>query len=194
MKPDFKPVADWIDKTYGVTTKNIIYDSFDISDKGRQLRLRICFEFKKEELIFKEKAFGLDKNKQQAIAQQFKNLLEIQEDVWVVFSAFEPIARIEANEHIPENNIQVLKHSLNCSELWEISRGFEGATFFLYTDDQVQKYEQSGTRQEWSIQYLELLKQYDEFNYFNRNNFSITLDSKENFDKNYQSNWFYYYK
>ena len=30
-------------------------------------------------------------------------------------------------------------------------------------------------------------------NYFKKNSYSIYLDNKENFDKNYQSNWFYYY-
>lgn len=41
---------------------------------------------------------------------------------------------------------------------------------------------------------FDILKQYDIFKYFERRTFKISLDSKENFDKNYQSNWYYYYK
>ena len=29
MQPEFKPLAEWIDKTYGVKTINIFYDTID---------------------------------------------------------------------------------------------------------------------------------------------------------------------
>lgn len=35
-------------------------------------------------------------------------------------------------------------------------------------------------------------KAYNEFRYFKREEFNINLDSKENFDHNYEGNWFYY--
>ena len=42
--------------------------------------------------------------------------------------------------------------------------------------------------------YFELLKEYDEFEYFKQDSFLIYLDSKENFDNNYEGDWHYYYK
>ena len=79
-------------------------------------------------------------------------------------------------------------------DLWEISRAFTSTTFFLYTDEQVKKYSNTETHQKWSEQYFRLLKQYDEFDYYKEEYFSVYLDSKENFDTNYESNWYYYYK
>jgi hypothetical protein len=58
----------------------------------------------------------------------------------------------------------------------------------------VKNYENNNTLREWENKYFEILKEYDEFNYFNIEHFSIYLDSKENFDNNYESNWFYYYE
>lgn len=110
------------------------------------------------------------------------------------YSAFEPIAKTEANERIPQDKVMQLKSELNCKNLWEISRCFSGTTFFVYTDEQVKHYEISKTRKIWAEKYFDLLEPFNEFSYFKRDTFNIDLDSKENFDKNYESNWYYYYK
>ena len=54
--------------------------------------------------------------------------------------------------------------------------------------------QQSEERKDWTKAYFKLLEPYDEFSYFKQDQFKIGLDSKENFDQNYQSNWQYYYK
>lgn len=115
-------------------------------------------------------------------------------DLWVIYSAFEPVAKIEVNEQIPESRIKQLKAEINNSEIWQISRAFSGVTFFLNTDEQLKKYENNPDQENRKQQYLEILKEYDHFEYFNDKNFNIYLDSKENFDNNYESNWYYYYK
>ena len=112
----------------------------------------------------------------------------------MIYGDFESIARIEANESVPEQKVKELKTKLDNNDIWEISRAFSGTTIFLHTDEQVKKYENSVEHKRWTDKYFELLSQYDEFGYFKREFFSIYLDSKENFDNNYESNWYYYYK
>ncbi|OYU97381.1 MAG: hypothetical protein CFE21_03565 [Bacteroidetes bacterium B1(2017)] len=214
MKLEFKPLAAWIDNTYGVKTISIFYDTID---KGIRPRLEICFEYASEKDLF----MGLDKcsfdtEKQKAIGKKFEEILIQQglikgtglvglfkrqipskyktEDIWVIYGSFESIAKIEANESIPEGKVTALKEELNNQDIWEISRAFAGTTVFLYTDEQVKKYTNSEEHNRWSLKYFDLLSEYDEFKYFKREFFSVTIDSKENFDNNYQSNWFYYYK
>lgn len=214
MNPDFTPLAEWIDHTFQVKTVNIVYDTFD---KGLRPRLNICFEFEREKRRFdEENGFNFDAKKQQMIADQFRQILQEQkiikgkrwfdrllpsqrekyktDDVWVIYSAFKPIARIEANENITVRSIARLKNELNHPDLWEISRGFSTTTFFVYTDDQVRQYENSEVRRYWADKYFDLLEPHNEFGYFKRDTFNIYIDSKENFDKNYQGNWYYYYK
>jgi hypothetical protein len=115
-------------------------------------------------------------------------------DIWVVFTSFEPIAKDEANSSIPESEIRELKRAISDENLWEISRSFSATTFFLYTDKQVKDYENSDTRKLWTQKYFDILEKYNEFGYFKRDSFSVDFDSKENFDTNYESNWFYYYR
>ena len=214
MKPEFKPLADWIDKTYGVKTINIFYDTID---KGTRPRLEICFEHPKEKTQFKgPNSFNVDSEKQKAIGKKFKETLKEQgliqdsglfglfkkqatskyktENIWVIYGDFESIARIEANERVPEQKIKELKTEFDSKDIWEISRASSGATIFLHTDEQVKKYENSQEHKRWTDEYFKLLSQYDEFGYFKRELFSVCLDSKENFDNNYESNWYYYYK
>ena len=214
MLPEFRTLAEWIDKTYDVKTINIIYDTID---NGQRPRLQICFEFEKEKSKFMNKGdFGMNKPKQQQIAYKFKELFKnpnllkkssffdffrpkenvkyMTDNIWVIYGAFEPIAKMEAGSNIPNEKIIELKESLANVDLWEIHSMFSSATFFLHTDELVKKYKNSETLNIWTNKYFDLLDNYNEFGYFKRDSFSIYLDSKENFDNNYQSNWYYYYK
>ncbi len=215
MNPEFRKLADYIDQTFGVKTINIIYDTID---KEKRPRLNICFEFESEKQSFNENNghFNYDSKKQKVIADKFKQTLEEQnimkkkglfdffktsqiekykaDNIWVYYSAFEPIARIEANENVPQDKVIQLQKELNCADLWEISRAFSGITFFLYTDEQMKHYENNETRKIWADKYYDLLEPYNEFGYFQRDKLNLYIDSKENFDNNYESNWYYYYK
>jgi hypothetical protein len=215
MNPDFNELANFINQTFGVKTINIIYD---IIDNEKRPRLNICFEFEWEKQSFNENngQYNFDAEKQKLITDKFRQILKEQKnvkekglfdfftkpknekyktnDVWIYYSAFEPIARIEANENVPQAKVVQLKEKLNNKDIWEISRCFSGTTFFVYTDQQIKEYENSPSQRIWADRYFDLLEPYNEFGYFKRDNFSVYVDSKENFDTNYQSNWYYYYK
>lgn len=209
MKAEFQPLADWMGTAYDAHPVNIMYDIVE----GKRPRLQICFEFQQEVSIFTDNNTALyDRIKQSAIADKFEETLREQglvqkkgildflkssicpkyltDDLWVTFSAFEPIAMNEANESIPPDEISALQNEM----IWKIVRSARYVTFFLYTDEQVKENESSAARTEWTNKYFDLLDKYNEFGYFKRAFFSVFLDSKENFDKNYQSNWYYYFK
>ncbi len=200
LKPEFAPLAGWIDQTFGVRTLNILYDTME---SGKRPRLEICFEFGTAKAAFYDPLTSLyDREKQKAIAEKFKESIREQnlsgryltEDVWVIFGSFEPVARTEAFNNLPEQQVAELKRSLGNPDLWEISQYGGIVTFFLYTDRQVKQYEPGETKKQWADRYFDLVKPYDTFGYLSRDAFDICLDSKENFDKNYSSNWYYYYK
>ena len=214
INPDFKDLADWINVSFDSKVINIYYDT--IQGNLDRPRLSIIFEYQLDELKFRDGQLGnFDSDKQRIISIKFNDLVNKQEidndssiitrlfkrtskykydtnDLFVVFTSFEPIAKDEANSNIPENEIKRLKSELNLKDLWTIYRQFSGTTFFFYTDKQIEDYSNNGTKDYLTEQYYKLLKKYDEFDYFKRDLFSIRLDSKENFDKNFESSWFYY--
>jgi hypothetical protein len=214
MKEEFLPLAEWIDKTYGVKTINIIYDTID---KGARPRLQICFEFEKEKQKFLNDGITyFDKDKQEAIGHQFEKILLEQglikkktfldnfkpankrpyltENIWVIYGAFEPVAKLEATYKITKEQTEQFITSFSNQDIWTISIGFTIPTFFMFTDDKVKEYDKPEIKKEWADKFYDFVKQFDEFNYFKRESIQVYLDSKENFDNNYQSNWYYYYK
>lgn len=195
MNPNYNALAEWIQNAYGVKPVNIIYS---IVENGKLPRLEICLEYESGEALFINKdRFSFNKNRQQAINAKFKESgggKKLNQEVWVVFSNFEKVAKAEANESIPSDAIDQLKQQFSEDGLWEISRFMQYTTFFVHTQKQVAAYKDSDTLKKWADTYFLLLKQYDEFNYFQRETMPIVLDSKENFIDNYQGNWYYYYK
>ncbi len=214
LNPDFQSLANWIDKNYKVNVLNIYYDITTGAYNKPFPRLSIIFEHLEDELKFRDGYLGnFHSDKQKIIATKFDELINgikqtgsfwsfIKRDkkkydvqgLLVIFDAFQPIARDEVNEAIPKSEIDALKTRLNNSDIWEISRFGSSVTFFFYTDKQATAAKASGYDKELAEKYFDILKKYDEFNYFNRQEFLVSVDSKENFDKNFESNWYYYYK
>ncbi|MGZ3751217.1 MAG: hypothetical protein ACXVB0_04970 [Mucilaginibacter sp.] len=212
INSDFKQLANWIDASYDVQTLNIIYDTID---EGKTPRLEIIFEFIKDEEKFIESfPFDYNKEKELAIANQFKKSLQDQglikkdgflgflrknefkyrtDDLFVIYSAFERTAKEEVYGSVSTEQMQELKRQIANDEIWDIISGFATAIIFFYTDVQVQENSKNGVKEALSDRYFELLKPYDEFDYIKRDSFFVSLDSKENFDNKYQSNWYNYF-
>jgi hypothetical protein len=83
--------------------------------------------------------------------------------LFVVFSAFAPIARHEADSKISDQQIEALKRRIGNPDLWVISRSFGHVTFMFYTDAQANAYAAEGKREEYARKYFEMLKPYDGF-------------------------------
>lgn len=213
MKPEFVPLAEWIDKTFDVKTINIIYDTLD----NKTPRIQICFEYEKEKNKFLTHDISyFDKSKQKAIGEKFteiikqqglsknngsfsnifglnKNGIYLTDNVFVIYGAFEPIAKLEATYKITQKQTKEFIKSFDNNDIWTISIGFTIPTFFMFTDEKVKEYDKPEIKTKWADKYFDFVKPFDEFNYFKRTDIQVYLDSKENFDKNYESNWYYYY-
>jgi hypothetical protein len=197
LNPEFTSLASWINNEYKANALNIYYDLITVAYKQRP-RLNIIFEDQEDELRFRDGYLGnFHSDKQSAIATKFAELVGQKYDasnLLVIFSSFKPIAKDETNEAIPASEIGNLKAEINNPAIWEISRFGFGVTFFFFTQEQADAARTNGYVEQLADKYFDLLKRFDEFSYFDRQTFSISVDSKENFDKNYAGNWYFYYK
>jgi hypothetical protein len=135
---------------------------------------------------------------QQRVGAQFAAILSMMretsfstEGLFVFFCSFEPAAITDANENVTEQQVEQLKNKLANKDLWTISRLFHTVAFLFFTDAQAAKY--GRLRETYLQEYLRLVEPYDEFGYVKKRGLTVRFDSKENFDTNYQSNWYYYY-
>jgi hypothetical protein len=201
LPPPLHALTDWISEQFaGATPLNIYYDKIPPHDRPR---LSVIFEWERDARKFRDHGgYGNFYPAQQAkIAEKFREIIAKQQyntfdasGLLVIFSAFEPVARIEANWRVTKEQIAVLKKALECPAIWEIRPGFEDVVFFFYTEAQLRESERSNIRDRCKDGYSRILKEYDEFAYFRERPITVSFDSKENFDSKYKSNWFYYDK
>ena len=78
------------------------------------------------------------------------------------------------------------------SQVWDLLSIFSTTVVFYYFDSQIQENEKNGVSERIKNDYYKILKKYDEFDYYTPENLIINFDSKENLDKNYEGNLFYY--
>jgi len=193
----FEELARWISVKWNVTVLNVIHDP---ADDLRPARIQVILEHGRDAQTFRD-GMNFDSRKQKTIAKKFLEIIDRDglnhfdvNRLFVVFSAFAPIAREEANGLVTDSEVDELKRRIGNPNLWEISRCFASVTFFFFTDDQARAAEQNGLKEQYGRLYFELLKPRDQFNYLDETAFTVAVDSKQNFDENYQSNWYYYYK
>lgn len=208
----YQELADWINQKFNTPVLNIYHDKIDVN-KNRP-RLSIIFEYYQSVEKFQDSIGNYDTEKQKLIANQFRQILKSKsilnrsffdrlfkksypsqfdtDRLLVIFTAFEPIAREEVNQRIPQTEIDNLKQELSSKNVWEIYREFATTTYFFDTDKQIEDYKADGTTQIMTQQYFSILKKYDEFDYIKQDTHFLTFDSKENFDKTFKSNWFWY--
>lgn len=212
LTPIYQELADWILQRFDVEVLNIYYDKIN-TDKSRP-RLSIIFEYGQDAEKLKDQIGNFDSKKQDLIADQFRKIVKNKsikspnlferffiksnsdqfdtDRLLVVFTDFEPVARIEANRKIPQVEIDRLKQEWALKHVWEIYREFSMTTFFFYMESQMEEYQKDGTTEKMKQQYYMLLKQYDEFDYIKPYTDFLVFDSKENFDRSFRSSWFYY--
>ena len=212
IDPRFAPLATWIAQEYGVSVINI---QKDFMTHNKMLRLLICVDSSANMATFNESKNrwgGFDALKQTRVATKYielaakrKAVINLQfwsffgrmpnsRDIFVAFSCFEDGALMEANESIPQEKITDLLTIFKDDRIWLISRCFSSATLFVFTDAQKTALKDGVIFNTIERRNFELLKEYDEFDYWKKELFQLGMDSKQNLDENYQSNWFYYYK
>lgn len=191
MSQEYAQLANYIQECFSVQIINVT-----CLKKEDLINLTLWFKYEKEVNSLYKDRFVVDSRKRDRILKQFKHIAnEVckSNSICISYQAFETLAKEEANNSITQLEILDLKEKLHCNDLWKISRCLANVVFFLYKDEQVRQYNEGGFIDIWSEMYLDLLNRYDEFGFFTKENFRIKLDSKENFDNNFKSSWYYYY-
>lgn len=201
LSPIFSELAKWIAEHYsGVTVLNVRYDKVEGRSKSLRPRLNVIFEWENDEKRFySQDGMNYDPNQQAAIAAKFRSILRASRssdfettDLLVVYSAFERVARTEANWSVTNEQLAGLNRTLDHLGIWTVRPSWDAVTFFFYSDAQLKASVGAPVRSECSGAYARELSRFDEFGYFRVRPIETRFDSKENFDKVYHGNWFNY--
>jgi hypothetical protein len=197
LSSPFSDLAEWIHSKFSVKVLNVSYSKIQPDNRPR---LSIDLETESDRQIFERTRYCVDSKKSAAIIKKFKEITKNAslnlsfENIFVIFSAFEPIARTEANENVPEELSNKLIGAFPQENIWCIQKLFSTLVVFYYTEAEREKALNNGMIDKYGNYYSEIIEPYDEFGYLASSPIIPQLDSKENFDNNYESSWFYYWR
>jgi hypothetical protein len=193
----YSELADWIRSKYSVNVLNVSYCKIEPDNRPR---LSIDLETEGDRQVFERSQFCVDSKKSSAVISKFKEIAEDAcldlsfQNIFAIFSAFEPIARIEANENVPETIANKLIKQFRNENIWCIQKMFSALIIFYYSENEKDHADKTGMTAQYLNAYAEIIEPYDEFGYLSKNPLIPEIDSKENFDRNYNGSWFYYWR
>ena len=198
--PFLMELSEWFLSTYSVKVLNIQFGKSEVP-RIKGYRLYVILETTED---YQKMFLGpfqhneeymaqiCDAFKQIALQHQYATKAQFR-GMWVRYNDFSVEARTEANNKaIEEARAQIMKkHSM----VWDVvADASYGAVVFYYAEQQVTDNQNNGISKLIEDDYYLLLKKYDELNFFTRQNLNLKFDSKENVDKNYEGNLFYYFR
>ena len=198
LDPVQKDFVDLLNKKYNAKILCYFYN-YVIQNHEKRPRLDIVIERTKDYNKFLDENLYFKTQIQNEIITEFKKLtvfneIENNKKIFVSFHDFEENAIIEAHRHIKDEDLKKIAESIDKENIWIIKKFFQGITIFLYREKTISLKTQNTILELFKKQYFSKLKQYDEFNYCTSNSLNVKFDTKENFDKNYQGSWFYYFR
>ena len=194
LSQEYTNLKNWISKKYNQRVINIILDKIP-----NRPRLNIVLEEYKSKREFMDSLGNFDIQKQKSISLKFKEQIGHKtklnsENLLVIFTAFNPIARAEANKKVSTEFLKYIQGKYFDSRIWLFSKFGSGVTLFFYHEEDVNENRNSQELKLLTQEYFTEIKKYDEFDLITTEDFKINIDSKENIDKNYNSNLYNYYR
>ncbi|ONF93009.1 hypothetical protein [Leptospira santarosai] len=194
LKQDFFEIALWISKEFNVKVINVFLDDVNTNHSKRP-RLYVILENTSDYNKFYRSPFIHDSKKTKRILNHFLNIYNAsplinERDLFISFGDFEKIAIDECVLKISTNEIEAIKNIIG-----RLTTNFSSyITIFFYEERHIKTENVEEIKEVVRKGYYEVLKKHDEFDYLTVDKLNINLDSKENFDNNFQSSWFYYYR
>lgn len=189
-----------ISEHYSISVLHIVYDRIDIGPHAERPRLNIIVDTAADFNVVHKDQFTPKRNVQNTIRRHFAKIVRENsadydtENVHVVFVDFSAEAMGHAARQFRDAHSDAVVRQFRDASVWTIT-GMDMHTIVFYLcDSDVSENERSGCSQSIIEHCFDLVQAYDEFRYFTLSTFPISFDSKQRFDREYNSNWFYYFR
>lgn len=195
-------LRSWASEKFGVNVLLVVYEFIKHESPQGSPNLNLILETTEQYHKLHEDYFTVKPLVEKDIRRKFEKILSESPigakyettGLFVTFDDFSKEAMNQAARRFRSKDAPKLTRRLKQDKVWEITGfSFEIVVFYL-TDNQVGANKLNGTSDRIKKQCYDLVKQYDEFDYYKLDTFPILFDSKQNLDENYDGNLFYYFK
>ncbi len=194
--------SDWLRSTFSVELLNFQFDNIPYTNR---LRLGLILKNTADWQTLRNPYYWANRPPEpltpdQQIAQEFEKLALRHEfshpsklkDLFISYNDFSEEAKFEARAKAGKEIEKRIEAEFPI--VWHVEGLLAYSVIFFGTNANILEFERNGISSRIADTYYAILKQYDDLNYFTRENIGLTFDSKENLDINYEGNLFYYSK
>ncbi|UTC64407.1 hypothetical protein E4O00_11485 [Treponema sp. OMZ 788] len=190
---DYQEIQEYISKTYNIDIHEILFTLIKNSNNKNLIRFEVKLENNSQ-----EKNIKFDNKKKNEITfyiaeKEFELQNKYKARFFTYFSSFEREELERIYKNLPED-LNFLKKEINNKNIWIIKKVFyTRVVVFFYSNVQIpNKLEKYRIEMMIKNYIYSSLKEFDFNNKLNVDKINIEFDTKENFDTNYESNWYYY--
>lgn len=198
LSPILAQLRDWIRDQFGVSVVHIAFDHIDIGTSTGRPRLNIVLETDTDYDSWKTDVVTIRPDVKRRVLSKFTKIAQADpqaydtDDVLLVLDNFSSECLGRACSAFLKTDADRIVKEFAAVPIWKIDGFSRHLVVFLKTDKDIQLKTDDGTCDRISKRGFDAVKQYDEFGYLSANSFRLRFDSKENLDKNFNGNLFYY--
>jgi hypothetical protein len=192
----------WVSENYGINVLTVFYDKIDLGPHEGEPRLTFVVDTAKDYAKIHIDRLTIKPHIKECVLEKFSEITAaaaldneyVTKNVLLLFDDFSNEAMGQAAERFRERYKKRLIKEFAPFHVWAID-GFSNLVVVFYlTDKDVQDNQANGSSEKIKQRCYELAKRYDEFDYFDQETFPIRFDSKENLNKKFAGNLFYYFR
>ncbi len=189
-----------IGEQYSISVRHIVYDQIGIGPHPGRPRLNIIVDTAADYGVVHKDQFTPKRNVQDTIRRCFEKVVRENsadydtENVHVVFDDFSAEAMGHAARQFRDSHSDDVVRQFRDAYVWTITGMDMHSIVFYLRDSDISTNDKNGSSRAIIKQCFDLIQAYDEFGYFMLSTFPITFDSKQRFDREYNSSWFYYFR
>jgi hypothetical protein len=201
LPPIFIELKEWMKSRFDVTAYNFIYRELEYDNPDHRYELYILLSTTDDYYRMFDNSF-YDSKKQEEVSAKFYELarkyefedLERARNAHVCYNDFSVEMKTGVNSHAFLFANRRIYEEFSEYAIWQICTAFASVVVFYETDEDVRKNEENGVSESIRKIYYEELMEQDEFHVYAGGSFLMRYDSKENLEKNFSGNLYYYFK
>jgi hypothetical protein len=195
-------LRQWICGRYSVNVLYIVYDTIEIGPHEGQPRLSLILDTDKDCTVLHQDRSTVWPHIKAEICEQLAERVSATgtqrqyaaHDVHLVCDDFSEEAKGKAIEAFVASCRQQIRDEFRRCQVWDVVGFSQEVVVFYRTEEMKNRNRQNGCDDAIKRRCFELVTQYDEFRYFTFDDFRLTFDSRENFNRRYSGNLFNYFR
>jgi hypothetical protein len=187
-----------LEQRLSIRIVNVVYDKIELGPAKGKPRLNIIVETQTDLQRIRSNLFEFKPGVPEAIFDEFRSVAQVagwdSDTPHLISDVFSDEAMNQAAYKFFQKDRKSVLKEYASHRVWDITGMSKDIVVFFVDEAAIATAMDNGAAEQIKSSCYDAMKSHDEFNYLTPANFSIRFDSKENLDKNYQGNFFYYFK